>query len=941
MFKGRIVTFIGIFMMVFSCSIHAKELMLNNNWEKITNEIPANWRFMTYGGHSKIQLCPEKFNNKAVAVIKSESSKGRGYIGQYTKTQIPAGKTIVLSGYYRTSDIALGTKGKIYINIAYNYGSKNKAYPRKYQAMLLKPSDKWKKFEAVKALDAPVKDFFAFFMLLQASGNIYFSDLSLKVQEDCTKIDPEKKYIWREAEDINKHAHVHTWGKETKNYFSGKGGIYLDKGKCKWDFRIKEEINPQTLFPKKRNYFVWLRIYGYLEKPEASVFFNNKKIGDFKTRSNEKSNSKGEYAGPGKYYWQRAGVFKAPGGAASLVINAKGRMLIDAVLVTTDSKYTPQVYEAREASDSSFFKDVETPHAIKSVFKVYGISNKVTTPLWFKYYGKTVKVANDKKPAVFHISLPANIEIKNISSHWAGQKWNKPDRWGNKYLSWKETGSEIIDGIKHNKYEIYLYYLSLTYYVFVKAEKDNFQAGKKLSCNYYLEYNGKKQLVESLPLINTHLKATKAFKKIMIGPAGGNGRAFYEEYPEISQDMQFSGMNIINGWHLSPKRDGIQWQNFRNECIDNNISILGEYSPFYGIFGIKEARYRAVDINGKVDSHRPALAIDESSASFRKTLEHLTNQGRQGITGMVLDDENFNQNKDKFDYNQLTLEKFKKYCQEHRAKYIDPKVIINDKKKYAAEYKLWVNFKCDCLVEMYRNYKKAYLKGINESSTSSTFGEKLLIAQILKNNSPEESKINTYWDYKKLASVCDYISPMIYTYEGYEASGRVGDIVEMYNNHIGRNAIAPTLLCEHYGFGDVSMPNKVMYKYQILECLMQKSRIILFWYGCSVYNPLNSQYISEAIRLAAPYENIILNGTKFSNFSAQNWVRVKGLKLDNKILLYVANYRNSIDKIANIKLNKQIKSILEIDTGKTLKIENNSFEVNFKSDRGKLFLIKI
>ena len=917
---------------------NGQELFQNINWEKMKGDTPTNWRFFTYKGKSTIKLSNETFESKKVAVIESDNLKGQGYIGQFVKVQLPAGKNIILSGYYRTENLALGSKGKMYANIAYNYGSKDKQFPRKYHSLLFKPSEKWKRFESVKAINVPIKNFFALFMLYQGSGKLYFSDLSLKIQESGNKINSNEKYIWREGEDVLKSASVSNWGHKIKGYYSGKGGVILKKEAFKWNFRIKEEVNTNNLMPKKRNYFVWLRMYGYMDKPAVSVFFNKNKISSFKTQANEQVKD-GKYAGPGKYYWQKAGSFSAVGGNASLKVITQGRMLLDAVIVTTDSKYAPNQYEARKVAEKNFFADIETPHLIKSVFKVYGISNKVITPVTFRYHGKIVKVPGDQKPAVFHVSIPANIKIKNITSHWAGKTWNKPTRWGKKYLTWKKTGSETINSIKHNKYEVYIYYLALTYTFFVQADEDNFQAGRKLSCKYYLEYNGKKQLVETLPLRTLNLKSTKAFKTILIGPAGGNTRSFYEEFPDIAKNMVFNGMNVINGWHAYPKRDGESWKKFRNQCINNKIRIIGEHSPFFGTFGIKDKKFRAVSLKGKSVYHRPALSINEESTSFRQNLEHLTESGRQGLTGMVLDDENFNQKKDDFDYNPLTIEKFKKYALEHNINYVDPKLIIKDKKKYAAEYKAWVDFKCDSMVEMYSKFQKAYLKGVSEAPSSSTFGEKIFIAQILKNRTPEESKINSYWDYKKLAAVCNYISPMIYTYQGIKDSAQVGDIIEMYNKYIGKKVIAPTLLCEHGGFGDVDMTQKKMFKYQIIESLMQQSKIILFWYGSSVYNPVNTQYISEAIRLTSPYEDIILNGKEYKGASSAKWVRIKGLKLGNKILLYVSNYRNSISKKAQIKLNSKLKSVLEIGTGKQLSINNNSLTVDFKSDRGKLFLI--
>jgi hypothetical protein len=925
------------------CFAGDQELLKNTNWEKLQSNTPVSWRFFNYKGkgQSTVKLVSEIFKNNKVAVIDSSDIKGRGYIGQYTKVQLPAGENIIVSGYYRTENVILGPKGMLRVDVTYNYSSKNKTFPRKHQAMLLKPSREWHKFESIKSFNFPIKDFYAFFMLNRASGKIYFSGLSLKVQGSDSTIDSQEKYVWREAENICKYGSVSDWGKDIKDYYSGKGGVILTKEPFKWNFRIKEEVNPSTLMPKKRNYFVWLRMYGYMDKPAVSVFFNKTKISSFKTQANEQVKN-GRYAGPGKYYWQKADSFSAVGGNASIKIVPQGRMLLDAVIITTDSKYAPSQYEAKKAAGKNFFTDIQTAYAVKSVYKVYGISDKVTTPLVFRYQGKIIKIPGDRKPAVLHVSIPANIKVKNITSHWAGKTWNRPKRWGKKYLTWTKTASENIDGIKHDKYEVYIYYLALTYTLFIQADEAGFQAGSKLSCKYYLEYNDKKQLVETVPLRTVALKATKAFNTILVGPAGGNTRAFYEEFPDIAKDMLFSGMNVINGWHVSPGLSAGNWKRFRNQCVANKITIMGELSPFYGSFRIKDPKFQAIRLNGTKDSHRPALAVDKKNISFSKNLDYLTEQCRQGITGMVIDDEHFNQKKDEFDYNPLTKEKFRKYIEKLGISYIDPVLIVKNKNKYAKQYNAWVDFKCACMIDKFRAFRQAYLKGFAEASSSSTFGKKLFIAQILKNKTPEESRINSYWDYRKLATVCDYISPMIYTYQGIKDSAKVGDIIEMYNKYIGKKNIAPTLLCEHGGFGHVDITQKKMFKYQILESLMQQSKIILFWYGSSVYNPVNSQHISEAIRWAGPYEDIILNGKEYKGASSpQQWARIKGLKLGKRILLYVANYRNSITKKAQIKFNSKIKSVLEIGTEKQLPISNNSFSIDFKYDRGKLFLITL
>jgi hypothetical protein len=938
--KKKFFVMVTMVAMLFVANSYSQELLRNSNWGKLKGAVPADWRFMTYGGKSTVKITTESFQQHKVAVIASDSLEGKGYVGQRTQVKLSAGKNIVLSGYYRTENIALGSKGKIFIDVKYNYNSKDKLYPKCYQSLTFTPNNKWKKFESIKSFDVPIKDFYAFFMLYKASGKLYFNNLSLKIASSGSNINAQEKYIWRDAENINKSSVVSDWGKKEQDYFSGRGGVVLKNEAFKWNFRIKDEVDEQTLLPIKRNYFVWLRMYGYLERPAVSVTFNKRNISSFKTKANEKVNVKGEYAGPGKYYWQKAGAFETTGGSGNLIIMPQGRMLLDAIMVTSDARYAPTLYEAKKVADKKIFMDIKTAHAVKSAFKVYGISEQVTTPLEFRYYGQIVKISDSENPAILHVSLPANIKVKNISSHWAGKTWNRPKRWGNKYLTWQQTGSEVINGIKYNQYKLYLYYLSLSYTVFVQAEKATLTKGSKFSCQYFLEYKGKKQLTETVPLHTVIMKPTKAFTTILIGPAGGNATAFYEEFPDIATDMAFTGLNLINAWHIKPNISGSRWKKFRNQCIQNRIAILGELSPFYAGFRIKDPQVRAVNLNSEIDSLRPALSVNKDNPAFHKNLEYLIAQGQQGITGMVLDDEHFNQKKDEFDYNPLTKEQFRNYVKPLGIKYIDPVTIVKAKKQYATQYKAWVDFKCDRMVDRYRQYQQAYLKGFAAASSSTTFGKKLFIAQIFKNSSPEESKVNSYWDYKKLAAFCDYISPMIYTYQGIKDSAEVGNTIEMYNSYIGKKIIAPTLLCEHSGFGDIDLIQKKMFKYQTLECLMQQSKLIMFWKGAAVYNPINLQYISEAIRWAAPYEKIILNGNEYKGaFSPQRWVRIKGLKLGNHILLYVANYRNLQSKTATINFKSPIKSVLEVGTGQELIKNNNSFIVNFKSDRGKLFLI--
>lgn len=133
--KFKYIAFILISAVVYTA--YGQELLKNNSWEKLKGNAPVNWRFFNYNNQSVIKIASEKFQDNKVAVISSDDIQGRGYIGQYGKVQIPAGKNIVVSGYYRTENIALGTKGMLRVDIAYNYASKDKKIRRKIRQYCL------------------------------------------------------------------------------------------------------------------------------------------------------------------------------------------------------------------------------------------------------------------------------------------------------------------------------------------------------------------------------------------------------------------------------------------------------------------------------------------------------------------------------------------------------------------------------------------------------------------------------------------------------------------------------------------------------------------------------------------------------------------------------------------------------------------------------------
>ena len=135
---------------------------------------------------------------------------------------------------------------------------------------------------------------------------------------------------------------------------------------------------------------------------------------------------------------------------------------------------------------------------------------------------------------------------------------------------------------------------------------------------------------------------------------------------------------------------------------------------------------------------------------------------------------------------------------------------------------------------------------------------------------------------------------------------------------------------------------KVMLKYQVWDCLMQKPKIIVFYAGATLFNPPTLAPVVEAIRIARPYEDFFVDGEKYTEAKASSArVRLKALELGNKVLVYATNYDNITGPVETVNFPSAPKSVLDCITDKKIEVKGNGFSFDFKNSRGKLFLVEM
>ena len=868
-------------LLVFSAS--GIELCNSAQWqEKQQGKRFSGWVANDFNRESAVEFLPGKICRITAETI------GRGYLRWQKKCNIPAGSVFRFSGKYRTENIEFSQNGFLRAELKLNPGAERRQ--RKSKALRLAPSAEWKAFSEELIAPVQVELCSITFMMFKAKGSIEFRDLKLELAEGAKgKLSPDAITVWRECEDVFTGGGLAPGGPS-----SGKGKQYLARGKFSYRFKPFAETDPASLLPRARKFYIWVRLYGYVEKTPVDVALDGKKIFSFETKNTEKPVNQRM---TGEYYWQRAGVLTTTGAPCELTFTGKGRMAFDAMLFTTDPAYIPAEYEARNSKQNAYFTDLKLPVSIKPRYPVNGIAVNAALPVTFEF--TTPKRRKIFRRGTVLLELPKGVRLVDAVSQWSGKNWKSSPQVAD-YL--KIHTEKQQDGGSICKIELSC--ISLALNVFLQADEN--QIGKKVPLYWSFKMGDNEQPREKIFLEVLRLPEAEPFQKIRIGTEE-LFQGFYSDFPDLFATCRKFGLNMLTFKHYFRGKNPAAWEKLSAGAKTSDITLVAAYSPRFPFSG---KNGRAVDINGKTASE-PCLMFRADSPWDKKDLDNLAELGRD-FDLLVLDDENTNRRVDKIDYHPDVLAAFAKFRKAKKLPEVDIKQVVRKKQFDSEAYLSWVDFKCELMAEHYRFYAQA-ARRYNPRAA--------VLPCIMKDISTAELRRNSYWDYLKLLPHCPVILPMIYTYMGVRDSYKVGDIMDMHNREAGRPVISTYLLAEHRDFGIVRPENKPMMKYQIWESLMGQAKYIFFFSGNGVFNPVNLRYIAEGIAIARPYEDFFVKGKPAALQAQPEWLRVRALELDGKLLIYYANYANDLEK-----------------TGEILLPDGRRLHVDFKKDRAGFIL---
>ena len=636
--------------------LSGQELLKNNDWKKAGKDgSPCGaWRFDNRGSY---KFTPAGANTPGVVSMTPGGKGKNACLTCDNPVKFPAGSSLTVSGEYRTIDFDPGKNGTVLVNIGINFNLPDRAW----MGVFLKPTaGQWKKFERTKKFTGEARGpFRAYFYAKGESGSVEWRNLSLKVKNASSEIKKDNLYVWREAENVFRKLLT-----INEKDCSGNKAVYGENKPFDWKFRIAPVTDSKTLFEKEFTYHIWIRTYGYLKNPVITTKLNGRVLSQVKTVANEKTDSKGNYAGPGDYYWQYIGNFKSKGGSCALSFSAP-RLCIDSVLLTDDGTFQPAAFEAR-SNKKSRVTDVVCANEVYAEFSKFGVCSDVAAPVSFRITKPAKIIPADGKPAKFRFSVPEYVEVLGASSHRATTRWGQPNTWLGRKLAWRQTGKSVFNGIKMNDYEMDIYYLcGNQYWWFLRVKNESFKENKRFPARYYLVNGKERQMPETMYLTMTKVPEAKPFKKIYVCGGGGEFSGFWNGWDGIFDTSLYAGLNAFAVWGFERGIPAAQ-KEFLAKAKKHNIRVFGAMSPFWPPLQLVPEE-RAIGQDGKYykrgNMFVPALYQNENSKAMRYMRDYLYKSAKAGSQGMLMDDEWSNQIFDKVDYHPETKKLFQKYLE--------------------------------------------------------------------------------------------------------------------------------------------------------------------------------------------------------------------------------------------------------------------------------------
>ena len=479
-------------------------------------------------------------------------------------------------------------------------------------------------------------------------------------------------------------------------------------------------------------------------------------------------------------------------------------------------------------------------------------------------------------PGLFSRACNAlGFECSGASPHGAGYR-----RWTVPYTYFKDTGySAYAD----------MYFLT------------DLSPGKHEPAYYHLEWAKGRQPEEKLDVRVYPKPKVRAPRRLLAGTyihlldfedTGRKASIFDDpKAPDILKSMNELGLNAIllcNNW---PRASGKQKlpatvrlvEQMRAAGLEPGLHTSGF---MYFSKQAKKEGALAVTLDGKTDD---TMCPSYRGPTYQALIETWGDAANYGVYWVDNDFEDWNYREHTVCFCDRCKRGFRQWLSRPRPgprpamAYMDPQEVEESPGQFAELHRAWWEFKNGLIEQWHRDLRDELKRNMAARGVVKTGFPKIGITES-----------QTCWDWKRLTGTAiDYDSPMLYAYlhqcypePSVESCGRRMLEYRLRTGVDRRKYIVTIAPGERTG--EVVVPDKAM-KYQVLEAFGSGAAGFKIWNN-QVMNGGKYYWMSEALRMVAPVEDILLDGefavTKCTNPNA----RVHTFRHKKGTVVFVAEY---------------------------------------------------
>jgi len=413
-----------------------------------------------------------------------------------------------------------------------------------------------------------------------------------------------------------------------------------------------------------------------------------------------------------------------------------------------------------------------------------------------------------------------------------------------------------------------------------------------------------------------------------------------EAVDEYCRGFQRLGINTVSLFLVWQYGDNTVFsgREFIPALVKHRLNVAALLDPFYGYWPDALSKFpeaQAIDMSGKVllRGVEPVMCPSYRGKFYQNWLDLVRLQAEHGISWVEPDFEAYNGVERELCFCPRCKQRFQAFLKEKYPglTYRDP-ADIERKRDDRALSDAWWNFKNGLIEEWLTDTKKTLVDACRTYRARS---------------SPEPRVSFIHWiaaglDWRRLAGSVDYIGSMIYAYLEPEPSPRsVADQLSDYSKMLGP-ARGKHLPCISPGERNMMVYPREAVKYQILEGATSGIRGFMMYYY-QMMDGMAFKYMADAIRMIAPVEEIILDGTIEEVPTANAAVKIRRIVHPGKgTVILVSEYGRSIVNVPLKETVDRAGDLVDLDTGETvakLRKGENLVTVKLDKERVRLFFI--